>query len=255
MKIEMIPAKAVSYGGTRALSSVKGIVIHYTGVNNDTAINEAKYFANGNTRSAGAHFFVGQNGEVVQSIALERTAYSVGGVKYSDCSRTGGGKYYGTLRNNNTVSIELCDNLSKDPSDAQVDAARELIEHIKSKCVNAKIIVRHFDITGKACPARMTSASAWDAFLKRLNKQNSNGPEAKPAEKNGGSTDDKSKDGGYLVKITADVLRVRKSASAKSAVVTKVKCGEVYTIVSEKNGWGKLKSGAGWIYLRYTKRV
>ena len=28
-----------------------------------------------------------------------------------------------------------------------------------------------------------------------------------------------------------------------------------YTIVEEKNGWGKLKSGAGWISLAYTKRV
>lgn len=30
---------------------------------------------------------------------------------------------------------------------------------------------------------------------------------------------------------------------------------EVYTIVAENNGWGKLKSGAGWINLSYTKRT
>lgn len=29
----------------------------------------------------------------------------------------------------------------------------------------------------------------------------------------------------------------------------------VYTIVDQSNGWGKLKSGAGWINLKYTKRV
>lgn len=29
----------------------------------------------------------------------------------------------------------------------------------------------------------------------------------------------------------------------------------VYTIVEEKNGWGKLKSGEGWINLKYTRRV
>ena len=28
-----------------------------------------------------------------------------------------------------------------------------------------------------------------------------------------------------------------------------------YTIVEEKNGWGRLKSGAGWISLSYTKKV
>ena len=34
-----------------------------------------------------------------------------------------------------------------------------------------------------------------------------------------------------------------------------VRRNEVYTIVGEKNGWGKLKSGAGWISLQYTKKL
>ena len=29
----------------------------------------------------------------------------------------------------------------------------------------------------------------------------------------------------------------------------------LYTIVDEKDGWGKLKSGAGWISLKYTTKV
>ena len=28
-----------------------------------------------------------------------------------------------------------------------------------------------------------------------------------------------------------------------------------YTISEESNGWGKLKSGVGWINLKYTKKV
>ena len=31
--------------------------------------------------------------------------------------------------------------------------------------------------------------------------------------------------------------------------------GQVYTIIDEKNGWGKLKSGAGWINLDYAKKL
>lgn len=58
----------------------------------------------------------------------------------------------------------------------------------------------------------------------------------------------------YTVKITADVLNVRKGAGIDYDVVTTVKKGEVYTIVSESNGWGKLKSGAGWISLAYTTK-
>lgn len=59
----------------------------------------------------------------------------------------------------------------------------------------------------------------------------------------------------YIVRITADVLNVRADAGTSYAVKTQVKKNELYTIVDEKNGWGKLKSGAGWIHLDYTKKV
>jgi N-acetylmuramoyl-L-alanine amidase len=48
---------------------------------------------------------------------------------------------------------------------------------------------------------------------------------------------------------------VRKGAGIGYKVTTTVKKNEVYTIVQEQNGWGKLKSGAGWISLAYTKRI
>lgn len=59
----------------------------------------------------------------------------------------------------------------------------------------------------------------------------------------------------YKVKITANTLNVRVGAGTGYKVNTKVKKNEVYTIVAEKNGWGKLKSGVGWICLDYTKKV
>lgn len=58
----------------------------------------------------------------------------------------------------------------------------------------------------------------------------------------------------YLVKVTTDVLNVRADATTNSKIVTTVKKGEVYTIIGEKNGWGFLKSGAGYICLDYTKK-
>lgn len=64
---------------------------------------------------------------------------------------------------------------------------------------------------------------------------------------------------GYVVSVTTDNLNVRASASASSAITTVVHRGDAYTIVEERmNGstkWGRLKSGAGWISLKYTKRV
>lgn len=60
---------------------------------------------------------------------------------------------------------------------------------------------------------------------------------------------------GYLVKVTCDVLNVRKGPGTNHGINTVVKKGEVYTIVGEDNGWGKLKSGAGWIKLSYTEKI
>ena len=59
----------------------------------------------------------------------------------------------------------------------------------------------------------------------------------------------------YRVKITASVLNVRKGAGTNYSISTTVKRNEVYTIVEEKYGWGKLKSGAGWISLSYTTKL
>lgn len=73
----------------------------------------------------------------------------------------------------------------------------------------------------------------------------------------------------YLVKIAASALNVRAGAGVKNKIVgcfvdnqKLVKQNPefyfpkgTYTIVEIKNGWGKLKSGKGWINLKYTERV
>lgn len=61
--------------------------------------------------------------------------------------------------------------------------------------------------------------------------------------------------GNYKVRITASTLNVRAGAGTSYKVTTSVKKGGIYTITAEQNGWGKLKSGAGWISLKYTERV
>lgn len=59
----------------------------------------------------------------------------------------------------------------------------------------------------------------------------------------------------YIVKVNTDVLNVRTGPSTNYSIATQVKMNEAYTIVDESNGWGKLKSGIGWISLDYTKRI
>lgn len=59
-------------------------------------------------------------------------------------------------------------------------------------------------------------------------------------------------DGYYKVKITANKLNVRATPSVLGKKITTVSKGEVYTITETVNGWGRLKSGIGWISLKYT---
>ena len=59
----------------------------------------------------------------------------------------------------------------------------------------------------------------------------------------------------YIVQINTDVLNVRAGPGTNYQIRTKVTRGYKYTIVGESEGWGKLKSGSGWIDLSYTKRV
>lgn len=59
----------------------------------------------------------------------------------------------------------------------------------------------------------------------------------------------------YLVKVTATALNVRRGPGTNYGISTTIRDKGVYTIVQEQDGWGKLKSGAGWIKLSYTKKV
>ena len=59
----------------------------------------------------------------------------------------------------------------------------------------------------------------------------------------------------FLVRVTASTLNVRAGAGIGYKINTVVKKGEVFTIVDTSGDWGKLKSGAGWINLKYTQRI
>lgn len=59
----------------------------------------------------------------------------------------------------------------------------------------------------------------------------------------------------YIVKIIANALNIRKEPNSDGTVVGQIKDKGKYTIVDEKNGYGKLKSGSGWIHLDFTERV
>lgn len=59
----------------------------------------------------------------------------------------------------------------------------------------------------------------------------------------------------YTAKVTAILLNVRTGPGTKNSVKTVTKNGTKHVIVYEKNGWGKLENGAGWVSLNYMQKI
>ena len=59
----------------------------------------------------------------------------------------------------------------------------------------------------------------------------------------------------YVARVTANLLNYRSGPGSNYSVKGQIKKGEAYTIVEEKDGWGKLKSGNNWVSLEYMQKV
>ena len=143
--------------------SIKYIVVHYTANNGDTAFGNAKYFRGNKNLQASAHYFVDEN-EVWQSVKEGDTAFHCGAKHYrhSEC------------RNSNAVGIELCSRKSgggKYYFKAETeDRAAELVKSLMKKYgMDAAHVRRHFDVTGKTCPAHFVEdVTKWQIFKNKL---------------------------------------------------------------------------------------
>lgn len=155
-----------NYGSKRALSSIKYIVIHYTANDGDSDEGNSNYFAN-NIVKASAHYFV-DGDSITQSVPDDYVAWAVGGSKYNDCNKTGGGKFYGQCTNTNSISIELCDEIKNGVSDFSPATIENAVEYTKllMKKYNVDInrVIRHFDVTGKPCPKPYVDNARWKEF-------------------------------------------------------------------------------------------
>ena len=172
--ISKYPALRCNYSNARALNTIKYIAIHYTANDGDTALSNAKYFARGN-RGASAHYFVDSN-NIVQSVEDNYVAWSVGGSKYSDCSKTGGGKFYGMCNNSNSINIELCDDIKNGniyPTEAAISNVVDLVRTLMKKYnIGIDNVIRHFDVNGKRCPAYWSGDNQknakWQEFKNKI---------------------------------------------------------------------------------------
>jgi hypothetical protein len=59
----------------------------------------------------------------------------------------------------------------------------------------------------------------------------------------------------FMVRVTDPSLNIRVGPSVTTDIVGTITDMGAYTIVATSNGWGRLKSGVGWINLRYTTKI
>lgn len=57
------------------------------------------------------------------------------------------------------------------------------------------------------------------------------------------------------IKVTAELLNVRKGPGKNHEVISQIKDKGIYTIAEESGEWGKLESIEGWICMEYTEKV
>lgn len=152
-----------------SVGRIKYIVIHYVGALGGAKAN-CQYYAS-KYIGASAHYFVGFDGEIWQSVPDEDIAWHCGASSYK----------HAECRNANSIGIELCvrnkgsqADTSKDWyfEDATVKAAIELTKYLMQKYgVPASHVIRHYDVTGKICPnpyVYNTTKHTWDAFKKAI---------------------------------------------------------------------------------------
>ena len=169
-----------NYGGSRAASQIKYLIFHYTGTDGDKAANNAAYFQQ-NIVKASAHYFVDDT-TIWRSVPDLKVAWAVGGSRYPNADKTGGGTMYRIITNTNSISIEMCDTIRNgiyQASEATLANAAALGRELMARYgIPLERVYRHFDVTGKHCPSYLINAQKWAEFKRRLEDTMDNTPSA-----------------------------------------------------------------------------
>lgn len=148
--VEFIQCDSRNYTAGRQGCAVNTIVVHYTGTG-ASAHNNLLYFSR-SSASASAHYFIDKGGSARQSVKEGDTAWHAG--------------HWQT--NLHSVGIEVV-SAGEDFTEAQVASLAALVADIRKRYgVAAQSVIRHFDVTGKHCPAPYVDASKWVALKARI---------------------------------------------------------------------------------------
>ena len=148
---EFLPINEFSRPGTQ-ISRINGIVIHFIGNPNTTAIQNRNYFANlaiTEELYASSNFIICLDGEIVQCVPVDEIAYA------------------SNQRNADTLSIELChpDETGEFNEETYASAVRLAAWLCNRYGLTKDDIIRHYDVSGKECPRYFVDdEDAWYEF-------------------------------------------------------------------------------------------
>ena len=147
---EFIQCDSRNYTAGRQGNHIRKIVVHYTGTE-ASAHNNLLYFSR-SSAGASAHYFIDKDGTLRQSVSEGDTAWHAGHWATNLCS----------------VGIEVVSG-GADFTEAQINTLASLVADLRSRCgVSADNVIRHYDVTGKLCPAPYVNASKWAALHARI---------------------------------------------------------------------------------------
>lgn len=194
-------------------------------------------------RYASANYCIGNDGDIVCNVYEEDRAYT-------SSSR---------LNDNQAITVEVsnCEyggdwKISDAAWNSLVKLAVDVCRRYNFKLVydgtpNGSL-TRHNMFANTSCPGKYLQ-SRFQELADTVNAQLDGGsvPTPAPAAPSTSSS--------YLVKVTTDALNIRAGSGTGYKINGCIRDRGTYTIIETQGNWGKLKSGAGWICLDYTKKV
>ena len=153
---DLLTINEYSRPGTK-LAEINGIVVHYVGNPGTTAGQNRNYFeglkdqTGSNRISVSSNFIIGLDGEILQCVPIDEMAYA------------------SNARNSDTISIECC-HPGKDGKFTEETYA-SLVRLTAWLCreldLKPKDVIRHYDVTEKACPKYFVDhPDQWKEFQK-----------------------------------------------------------------------------------------
>ena len=246
-KTDYLQVNQYSRPGIKLLGGTpKGIVMHWTATPGASDDNEVKFFDGsdgGGGRYASAHIFVDRDSATLD-IPLNEVAYHANEhpCKVKELAATAS-YYRNGGANLTTIGVEMCvekdGTIHADTIARTVDVVAELCKQFKLD--PTKDIYRHYDITGKNCPAPwVADASKFADFKKRVDAEVN---VAKPAEK----AEPKDEKDRQLLEVLVNSLHTYGSPNWNDKSGPVVNKGEVFTVLRSLTVAGakmyQLKSG------------